>query len=314
MPNSQIRKILVAVENPVTRSNKAVRRAAQMARQTGASLELFSAVRVPAFSIGGMRFEATEVVRTAVEQNLAALKRLAKPLLREEIIVETTASIVEVVHEAILRRAQQCGADLIIIEARMHAPLARVLLRQVDFELIRRSTLPLLIVKDSKPWKAPRVLAALDPFHSHDKPRNLDAKIAGAAKDIADAVGGVVHAGYIFCPLAEYFPNVVMEPAVMALTPNEERNYEANVKREFRRAAESYGIAARYCHLRRGDPGIELPLLARSLKTRLVAMGAVSRSGFGHSFIGNTAERILDRLPCDVLIVKPDATPASQSN
>jgi universal stress protein E len=34
-------------------------------------------------------------------------------------------------------------------------------------------------------------------------------------------------------------------------------------------------------------------------------MGAVSRSALKRLFIGNAAERVLDRLDCDVLIVKP---------
>jgi universal stress protein E len=34
-------------------------------------------------------------------------------------------------------------------------------------------------------------------------------------------------------------------------------------------------------------------------------MGAVSRSGLKRFFIGNTAERVLDLLTCDILIVKP---------
>jgi len=33
-------------------------------------------------------------------------------------------------------------------------------------------------------------------------------------------------------------------------------------------------------------------------------MGALSRSGLKGMLIGNTAERVLDELPCDVLIVK----------
>jgi hypothetical protein len=34
-------------------------------------------------------------------------------------------------------------------------------------------------------------------------------------------------------------------------------------------------------------------------------MGAVSRSGLKRLLIGNTAERILDELRCDILVVKP---------
>jgi universal stress protein E len=34
-------------------------------------------------------------------------------------------------------------------------------------------------------------------------------------------------------------------------------------------------------------------------------MGAVSRSGLKGLFLGNTAEDVLDRLHCDLVIVKP---------
>jgi universal stress protein E len=44
-------------------------------------------------------------------------------------------------------------------------------------------------------------------------------------------------------------------------------------------------------------------------------MGAISRNRWKRLFIGATAERTLDHLPCDLLIVKPDwfRTPAEIS-
>ncbi|MGL1102669.1 universal stress protein, partial [Vibrio parahaemolyticus] len=42
-----------------------------------------------------------------------------------------------------------------------------------------------------------------------------------------------------------------------------------------------------------------------AIHSSIVVMGAVSRSGLKRLFIGNTAERTLDLLSCDVLIVKP---------
>jgi universal stress protein E len=44
---------------------------------------------------------------------------------------------------------------------------------------------------------------------------------------------------------------------------------------------------------------------AREIGADLVVLGAVSRSGLGEVLIGNTAEQLLDRLSCDLLIVKP---------
>ncbi|MGE3600210.1 MAG: universal stress protein, partial [Dehalococcoidia bacterium] len=38
----------------------------------------------------------------------------------------------------------------------------------------------------------------------------------------------------------------------------------------------------------------------------LVVMGTVARAGIAGMLLGNTAERILRKLPCSVLTVKPD--------
>jgi hypothetical protein len=48
-----------------------------------------------------------------------------------------------------------------------------------------------------------------------------------------------------------------------------------------------------------------IPKVARETGAALVVMGAVSRSGLKRLFIGNTAERTLNELTCDVLVVKP---------
>ena len=39
-------------------------------------------------------------------------------------------------------------------------------------------------------------------------------------------------------------------------------------------------------------------------------MGMMSRRGLKRLFIGNSAERLLDDLRCDVLVVKPPRSPA----
>jgi universal stress protein E len=62
------------------------------------------------------------------------------------------------------------------------------------------------------------------------------------------------------------------------------------------------------CHIVNQPPARAIPLMARSTSAGLVVMGAVSRSALKRVFIGNTAERVLDALPCDVLVLKPRGT------
>jgi nucleotide-binding universal stress UspA family protein len=58
-------------------------------------------------------------------------------------------------------------------------------------------------------------------------------------------------------------------------------------------------------HLCAAVPAEAIAGVARQTGSALVVMGALSRSGLKGLFIGNTAERVLDRLTCDVLIIKP---------
>ena len=57
--------------------------------------------------------------------------------------------------------------------------------------------------------------------------------------------------------------------------------------------------------MHQGTPQDLLPVLAEKRAADLVVLGAVSRSGLKRIFVGSTAERVLDQLPCDLLILKP---------
>jgi universal stress protein E len=313
MPSFQLRTILVAVANPAARSNKAVNRAADLAHKTGASIELFNAIPTPQIAMGYAAAAVADGVRAAAAQNRADLERIANRLRREELIVQTTVQSGDAVHEAILRQASLTRADLVVIEAHRHSRLARLLLSQTDFELIRRSPVPLLIVKGSKPWRGPRVLAALDPLHAHDKPQALDERIVDAAAGMAAILGGALHLTHVCRPLVDLFPGVVMEATILTVTPEQEKTYENGVRRQFYQAIRPYRVSPKRRHFLCGDPATELPSLALSLKAGLVVMGAVSRSGLKRMFIGHTAEHVLDALSCDVLIVKPPDFRAGKS-
>jgi universal stress protein E len=302
MSGRKFERILVAIADPAAASNKAVRRAAALAHQSGASIELLSVMPL-AVSEGIAPAEPARVTRFEAQE--ALLERTANRLRREEIIVNTHIETGYPAHEAILRQVRLTKADLLIVEARKHNLFARLLLTQTDFELIRGCPVPLLVVKGHAAWRRPRILAALDPFHANDKPSELDAEIAAAAQAIAAAAGGSVHAVHCYRPPTRLIAGMKIDAAVVAAIPAQERAYKAAVRREFYRALARYGIAKNRGHLRCGDPTIEIPAVARAVRAGVVVMGAISRSGLKRIFIGNTAEQVLDSLRCDVLIVKP---------
>jgi universal stress protein E len=304
MSGHKFERILVAIADPPVGLNKAIRRAGALAHATGASIELFNAIP-HVMSTGPAQAAGEQFTRYEAEQNGRRLERTANRLRREEIIVTTTVQTGYPVHEAILRQVRRTMPDLLIIEARKHSFFARLLLSQTDFELIRHCPIPLLIVKGRAAWRSPRILAALDPFHAHDKPSVLDGEIVETAQAVAAVVHGAVHAAHVYRPFATYVSAVPLSEAAAAAIPAQEKSYTAAVRREFYEAVTRHGIARKKAHLVCGDPAIALPALARSMRAGLVVMGAMSRSGLKRIFIGNTAERVLDTLESDVLVVRP---------
>jgi universal stress protein E len=68
---------------------------------------------------------------------------------------------------------------------------------------------------------------------------------------------------------------------------------------------EKHGLPPEQVRLEQGSAVEVLPRLVERLRADVLVMGAVSRSRLQELFVGSTAERVLDRLGCDVLVVKP---------
>ena len=65
-------------------------------------------------------------------------------------------------------------------------------------------------------------------------------------------------------------------------------------------------LASARVELKKGDPEDIIPRFVVSEGIDLVVMGTVARTGIAGFIIGNTAERLLQRLVCSVYAVKPD--------
>jgi universal stress protein E len=66
-------------------------------------------------------------------------------------------------------------------------------------------------------------------------------------------------------------------------------------------------------HIQQGAVRDALVELTEKLRVDVVVMGAISRSGLGRLFVGSTAEDVLDKLSCDLLIVKKLRSPTAPS-
>lgn len=299
-----IRRILVAVKDPRSRSLPAVRKAAQLAGALGAKLELFHGISTPLYADAfGYTSRLTAVERSTRVRYLSQLERIAESLRRHGLTVNVSADWDFPAYEAVIRRARRIKADLIVAERHAGQHRAPRLLHLTDWELLRLSPMPVLLVKSPRAYRRPVVLAALDPRHAFSKPANLDNEILRAGGMVTQALRGTLHAVHAYAPL----PVAPAAAGVMNASTVERVTRDALVSARIalEQALRSVKIPAARRHLVGRPPVDAIQRTAREIRSAIVVMGAVSRSGLKRVFIGNTAEQVLDQLTCDVLVVKP---------
>lgn len=299
------RRILVAIKNPGSRAQPALRKAAQLASALGARLELFHAIAEPvyldAFLLEGMTLEQTQ--KQWRDRLVKKLEKHAEDLRAEGLAVDVACEWDFPAYEAVIRRASRSDADLIVAERHATKHVLPWLLRFNDWELLRRSPVPVLLVKSARPWRRPGVLAAIDPLHSFAKPAKLDGEIMEAAQLAAEALGGKLHLAHAF-PGA-LLPAERLSPVSAELAVTLEKQATREARKSFAAAVEQAGLSGARKHFVSGHAVDVIPKLAKQQHVQLVVMGAISRSGLKRLVIGNIAEQVLDALPCDVLVMKP---------
>ena len=301
---TSITRILVAIADASSRDHLALVKGAQLARRTGAELDVFHCLLNPQIP-GGFAYDRRRLaddIGALVEASRRRLERRAKALVGGDVRMRVSVRWDYPPHEGIVRQALRHKADLVIAESHRHRRLAKLFLTNTDWQLIRLCPVPLLLVKSSRPWTTAKVLAAIDPLHVHAKPAGLDPRILKVGVQLSRALGNQLHAVHACAPLIGYTTGVLPNP--LLLTGREAREHTRGVYRKVAAEARRFAVSERRVHVVEGEPNQALPPLARRLDAQIVVMGAVSRSGLKRLFIGNTAERVIDDLSCDVCIVK----------
>jgi universal stress protein E len=309
----------MCVIDPTTDDQPAMRRAAWLARSVGAELELFVSYYNECLS--GDRFFDSRSLKKARREVITGhekhLEELAEPLRSSGLIVRTAVTWDHPFYEGIVRHAVTVGADIVFKDTHHHSALTRTLFTNTDWNLLRTCPVPLWLVKPQEIADQPVFMAAIDPMNEHDKPAALDDEILVLSKMLAEKSNGTVHAFHSYDPriiLATGAANTYI-PVSLPLDEIDEQMREEHEKR-FNEITEFHGLNDKHTHLVSGLAHEELPLMANKFDADVIVMGAVARNRLKRIFIGATAERTLEHLPCDLLVIKPDwfHTPVEMSN
>lgn len=290
----KVRRIVLAVRDLDGIAAATLAKAGSLARGFGAELQLLHVwSRLPG---------STARVNAAIR---VRLKRAASSRELQGVDVSVAAERDFPPYEGIVRHARKVQADLVIAELHRHGRISRALLTHTDWELIRVCPVPLLLVHTDAPWRRPALVASIDPMHERDKPGQLDADILRIGQAVGAALQGTLHAFHAHVPLAVQMPTSVLAPMPAWIPAEMEQKYSNATRRAFDRVCKAAHLPPRRRHLVPGSTVPRLRELVKKLDGAIVVMGAVSRSGLGGVYFGNTAAQVFAQLDADVLVIKP---------
>src|SRR5512134_2270277 len=205
--------ILVVIDLAAA-AQPALERAAWLAKQSGARVELFACDYDPDLDSRGSTVWTPEPGASdrVLARHRGRLEELAAPLRQQGLKVGVDVVWDHPFDAAIVRKAAAHDYWLVAKDTHHHNLLQRTLLTNVDWHLIRECPAPLLLVKDRKLAAEPNVLAAVDPMNEHDKPAALDDRIFAFAHDLARVLRGNLHVMHSYAtPMGVELPPDVLK-------------------------------------------------------------------------------------------------------
>ncbi len=284
-------------------------RAAWLARQTGSELKLLMSEShagplLNSFIIIDEAAALAEELRAMDKQGLEELRDKVRG---DDLKVTTQYDQDTSMAESILNAAHELDPQYVVKGTHYHRPSERASMSDLDWQLIRKLSQPLWFVKPHAMSATPTVIAAVDPTHANDKPATLDQGIIDQARRFTTTDGSRLLLLHTYQRLTEIGHRAMwtMKPVKLPIDELDEK-MRSEHRALLDNLASANGIAPDDVHQLPGRPNEILPTFSRTHSADLVIMGALSRSPMKRRMVGDTAQRTLDHIECDVLIIHPD--------
>ncbi len=274
-------KKLFVVIDPTSEKQPALERAILLAQKSKGKLHLFLAIHKPVEELG--QYPSRKIGKQAVLKAWHdILKTYAQSCRDQGVQAKVDACWNDHWYQAVARAAMRADADLVIKSTFRHGKAKRLIHSTSDWTIMRHSPAPVWLTRERKRSNGRSVLAAIDLEARDEGHIRLNNSILKHARNMAALFELPLHV----------VAAVSKKPDFSHITQGGDETLE-----------EVLGIEPGRLHIMKGLPRNVIPKQAEAVKAGLVVMGTAARSGTQGVLIGNTAEKVLDKLDADVLSV-----------
>ncbi|QLB13111.1 universal stress protein E [Bisgaardia hudsonensis] len=304
----QFNNILVIL-NPETEKQYALARAVRLVKEQKSTkkVKITTLMSIYNFSYEMSALLSSEERENMHQQLIQQQQRNIAPYLEKymdpHIEFDSTVLWTNNESDAIKDELENKNYDLVVKYTQEQETFTSLLFTPQDWQLLRKSSIPTMMVRDGD-WKHQRrILIAVDVSDQENDDNSFNEQLVSFGLDLADNLErGNVHLVAAYPPtpinLTIDFPNY------------SSTEYDNNIRGQYllnmKELRQKFLIDEDHTHVIEGFPEDVIPKIAKQISAETVVLGTIGRQGLSAALLGNTAEHVISKLECNLLAIKPN--------
>jgi nucleotide-binding universal stress UspA family protein len=298
------KKILVAI-TAETQEQPVLDQAVQLAQHHHADLDVLEVVekRPPEANrcVRGWRVgQSGEAVKQKSLRRLEAMiASLQATGLKVNVHTASGTPFLDIIHMVLRYRH-----DLVMKTIESERRWDQIFLGRTDLHLLRRCPSALWLVQPTESVPYRRILVAIDPDIDNKVERELGTRLLHLGTSLAQSEGAELLVGHAWSPFAEAKLKDHLNTVELSHVQRQCKQ-ESTIQLQTFLDMAHVNLPPDRVQLAKGKADVVIPRLTKRHAVDLVMMGTLGRRGLRGLLIGNTAERLLGRIKCSILTLKP---------
>ncbi|QYJ84678.1 universal stress protein [Shewanella mesophila] len=206
----------------------------------------------------------------------------------------------------VLQFCHDYNVDAVVVAASRHSLWNWLTIKPLDVRLVRESSHPVVVVKDHVWQPGGHILSFVEPCSDDQDHRALNEAVLQTAEHFTQLLDGDCH--LIDCYYGETASISFHQP----ISPEADEQYHLKqmslYSSQYHLLPDNIKFPNDHLHVAKALPEDAIESISKQVDSELVIVGDMGHSNLLSNMCGNVAEQVIDRIGCDLLVVKPSTS------